>query len=365
MTKFLGNVLVTLVSFFLTLCLVEFGFRTFAPQIIDCKVNYEWRLDDPVLPYVPKPNYHGKMEVKDQFSADLTTNAQGFRATKDIPVARTPGARRLLFLGDSFVFGWGVNDNEVFTSVVEKELSGTLDAKPVEVMNAAVYGFDIVQYFEMFNRVIKYAPDVLFLGFTLENDFNITPLQTDTVTKSIRIEVENDFKYKFRNFINRLHLVTLIRDRLYIHFPWIRNFMLSLGVNHKRDIFLKDYPAPLRESMQKTGEILKQMKSVCDQRKIRFVVLLIPLREQVYCRNEINRFPGFDIEKPNKTLKAILDRNKIESIDFLPLLLAKSKQSPKRLYFDTDPHWTKYGHEVAAQQIVEFLRGSGREKQLP
>ena len=364
MIKFLGNVLLMFCSFLLALVLFEFGLRMFAPQVINCKINYEWRADDPVLPYVPKPNYHGKMVLKDQFSADLTTNAQGFRATKDIPVARTPGVHRLLFLGDSFVFGWGVNDNEVLSSVVEKELSGASDAKPVEVINAAVYGFDIVQYFEMFNRVIKYAPDVLFLGFTLENDFNITPLQTDVTTKSIRIEVENDFKYKFRNFINRLHLVTLIRDRLYIHFPRIRNFMLSLGVNHKRDIFLKDYPASLRESMQKTEEILKQMKSVCDQRKVRFVVLLIPLREQVYCRNEINRFPGFDTEKPNKTLKTILDRNKIESIDFLPLLLATSKQSPNRLYFDTDPHWTKYGHEVAAQQIVDFLKGSGHEKQL-
>jgi lysophospholipase L1-like esterase len=363
MTKFLGNVFLMFLSLILAFVLAEWGLRMFAPQIIDCKINYEWRSDDPVLPYVPKPNYHGKMELKNQFYADLTTNPQGFRGEKAFAVERTPGIRRLLFLGDSFVFGWGVNDAETFSSVIRRDLNADSKEGPVETINAGVYGFDIVQYREMFNRVIQYSPDVLFLGFTLENDFNINPLKNDAVTESVRVEREDDLKSKIRKFFNGLHLVTLLRDRLYIYFPGIRNFMLSLGVNNKRDIFLAQYPPALLEGAQKTEGILKQMKLVCDQKKIRFVVLLIPLREQVYCGSAIDRFPGYDIEKPNKVLKEILTRNKIEYVDLLPPLLSESKTAAHRFYFDTDPHWTKYGHELAAQQIAAFLKRTDSKEQ--
>ncbi|MFH1800857.1 MAG: GDSL-type esterase/lipase family protein [Candidatus Omnitrophota bacterium] len=364
MIKSLANIFLAFFSLFLTLVLVELGLRSFAPQIVICHINCEWRADDPVFAYVPKPNYHGKMVVKNQFYADLTTNAQGFRGEKDVSVERTPGVRRLLFLGDSFVFGWGVNDSETFSSVVERELNAAATDSPTEVINAAVYGFDIVEYSEMFNRVIKYSPDVLFLGFTLENDFNINPLNNEIGTQAIRVEKEGGLKYKVRNFLNSLHLVALLRDRLYINFPRIRNFMLFLGINNKRDIFLEEYPEPLMENVQKTEKILRQMKSICDQKGIRFVVLINPLREQIYCADEINRFPGYDIEKPNKTLKAVLDRNKIEYVDLLPPLLLESKTTKNRLYFDIDPHWTRYGHEVVAQQIVALLSKPEQHKVL-
>lgn len=340
------------VSLVITLALAEFGLRIFAPQIVQCRINYEWRADDEVLPYVPKASYNGKMVLKGQFDADLTTDAQGFRNLADFSFEKPADTLRIAFIGDSFMFGWGVGDKEILTYLLARDLKSAGNGKNVEVINAAVYGFDIVQYRELFYRLLKYAPDAIFLGFCLENDFNITPLKNDTiVTEGIRIEKEGSIKYRVRNAINSLHLVALIRDRLYINFPKIRNLMLSMGVNNKRDIFLKEYTADLKKSLAQTGVVLKEMEDVSREKGIRFIVLLVPLKEQVYCRDEINKFDGYNIDRPNQALEEILERDGIEYLDLLPGLLAESKKTQKRLYFDIDPHWTKYGHEVVEKSI--------------
>lgn len=353
MTRLL-NLFLLLLSFFLTLLLAEMGLRIFAPQIIDCKINYEWRLDDPVLPYIPKPNYRGRMKVKNQFDVTLSTNTQGFRGINDVAISRTAGIQRLLFMGDSFPFGWGVDDEDAYPHQVGVILENSL-GHSVEIVNASVYGFNIVEYGEWFNRVKKYMPDVFILGFTLENDFNITKIKTSVNENEILVERTNRLGYRLKEFINRLHIVTLVRDRFYINFPAIRSFMFAIGINHKRDIFLKKYTKSLRSSLQETSVILGKMRDEIKKNNSRFIVVLIPLREQVCCSDEINKFSGYDNERPNQALKEILNGLSIEHIDLLPAFIEENKKIKEKFYFDTDPHWTTAGHAVAARTIADYL----------
>jgi len=330
---------------FLCFVLIEICLRAFYPQIVECKINRQWRMDDDVLPYVSKPCYKGRMFLKGQFNVCLTTNNKGFRGTKDVDIKKPSNAIRVVFLGDSFVFGWGVDDDKVFTHILEERLNGEKD---VEVINAGVYGYDMAEYLVAFNRILKYDPNTIFLGFCLENDFNFSI--SEKGSKELMAEKE-DMGSHVRDIINNLHIITLIRDRLYITFPKIRNIMLSLGINNKRDIFLKEYPESLNKLLAKTETALKHMNKVSKENGIDFIVLFIPLKEQIYCRQAINKFQDYDIDKPNEVLTDILKRNNIQYIDLAPDLLTQSRLVKERLYFDTDPHWTKHGHEIIGQII--------------
>ncbi|MCK5451183.1 MAG: SGNH/GDSL hydrolase family protein [Candidatus Omnitrophica bacterium] len=352
MRKIIGNILSLMISLTICFFVIEIALRIFAPQITVCKINYDWRKDDDVLPYVPKLEYKGRMVLKDQFDVVLTTNSDGFRGNKDFAKEKIQETKRIAFIGDSFTFGWGVEDEEAFAAILGNKLK--TKSKDVEALNAAVYGYDIVQYSEMFNRVLEYNPDIIFLGFCLENDFNITPLKSGVDSKeSIRVE-RTKISSRIRSFINNLHIVAMVRDRLYITFPKIRNLMLSLGINNKRDIFLKKYPGMLTLSLKETERRLDEMKRICQLRGIRFVVILIPLKEQIYCRDEINKFLEYDIDKPNRVMENILERRGIEYIDLLPYLVEEGKRSDNRLYFDTDPHWTAYGHDKVAKILYDI-----------
>jgi lysophospholipase L1-like esterase len=353
MLKKIVNIALMLFSIFICLFMAEVFLRLFAPQIVELRINYEWQTEDKVLPYVPKPSYTGRMVLKDQFDVGMNINSAGFRGKEDISLKKDLREKRIAFIGDSFTFGWGVEDEEVYPYLVGKGIDKAYPEEKITILNAAVYGYDIVQYMEVFGRILDYSPDVIFLGFCLENDFNITPLKTEILpVERIKIE-KRDAAYHIREFINHLHLVTMVRDRLYITFPKIRNLMLSLGINNKRDIFLEQYTPALKRSLSQTEMILVDMFETAKKRGIEFIVILIPLKEQIYCREEINNFEGYDIDSPNKVLGEILERNDIKYMDILPSMLSKSIATDKRLYFDVDPHWTRYGHAVAAGVIIE------------
>jgi hypothetical protein len=81
--------------------------------------------------------------------------------------------RRVLFLGDSFTYGLGVNDDQTFAVRVEKDLRA--DRLSVEVMNAGAFGKGTDYALKCFRTVgRKFHPGLIVLGF-LATIFRTTP----------------------------------------------------------------------------------------------------------------------------------------------------------------------------------------------
>ncbi len=97
----------------------------------------------------------------------LTTNTDGLRTT--IPAARTPGVPRVALLGDSTVFGWGVDDG----GTLADGLAAGLRARGVhaEVLNAGQPGYSTTQAQRMSEQVLaRYAPDLVILFVPMHDD---------------------------------------------------------------------------------------------------------------------------------------------------------------------------------------------------
>lgn len=94
----------------------------------------------------------------------LKTNDLGLRSA---PIDQEKKVPRVLVLGDSFTFGYGLMEGEPFCHVLQQRLKGRID-----VVNAAVSGFEIqdsvAQYFRLMNRV---DPDLIILPF-VKNDLD-------------------------------------------------------------------------------------------------------------------------------------------------------------------------------------------------
>ncbi|MBI3319368.1 MAG: hypothetical protein HYZ89_02105 [Candidatus Omnitrophica bacterium] len=54
------------------------------------------------------------------FGGHVQTNTEGFRALREYQQKKPRGTFRLLGLGDSLMFGQGVNDEDVYTRQVEQ-----------------------------------------------------------------------------------------------------------------------------------------------------------------------------------------------------------------------------------------------------
>lgn len=88
-------------------------------------------------------------------------NSDGFRDREHGPKTKP----RMLFLGDSFVWGFDAEQRERFTELVQDQLPGW------ELINAGVSGYGTDQEYLLLKQIFaRYRPDVVFLMFCEDND---------------------------------------------------------------------------------------------------------------------------------------------------------------------------------------------------
>jgi len=77
----------------------------------------------------------------------VSTTADGIRSAKDIVIPRRANTLRIVVMGSSYDFGFGVNDEDTWSAVLERTLAAkqTFPAD-VEVINGGVPGTHNVQF---------------------------------------------------------------------------------------------------------------------------------------------------------------------------------------------------------------------------
>lgn len=94
--------------------------------------------------------------------AQFNIDANGFRYGSALVQEKRPGQIRAFTLGDSQTYGAGLEWNETYTAVAERELRARgVDA---EIINAAISGYGSLQALRLFeDRLYKWHPDFLIV----------------------------------------------------------------------------------------------------------------------------------------------------------------------------------------------------------
>ncbi|MFQ5350266.1 MAG: SGNH/GDSL hydrolase family protein [Thermoanaerobaculia bacterium] len=104
--------------------------------------------------------------------APVTINSAGFRGPLH-PEAKPPGTRRIVGIGDSFMFGHGVGDTAVYMQVLEELLNSFAVDTRFETVNTAVPGYNTVMEVETLRaKGLAYEPDVVLIHF-VGNDLEL------------------------------------------------------------------------------------------------------------------------------------------------------------------------------------------------
>jgi lysophospholipase L1-like esterase len=84
----------------------------------------------------------------------------------EVPVERGPNDFRVLCLGDSVTFGWGVRYEEAYPTLLAELLREARPGREIHVLNAACSGYSTHQGREILRRRgLKYRPDVVTIWF--------------------------------------------------------------------------------------------------------------------------------------------------------------------------------------------------------
>ncbi len=149
------NVALLCVSVALGLGAVELGARAVGirPLHVNPEQRHFWR-HDPELGWHHRPNQEGSFQTE-QFRVHVSINSRGLR-DRDYPYEKPPGVRRVVAIGDSFLWGFGVEQDEILTERLERSLPA------LQVINGGVSGYSTDQALLWLRREgLRYSPAVV------------------------------------------------------------------------------------------------------------------------------------------------------------------------------------------------------------
>jgi lysophospholipase L1-like esterase len=99
----------------------------------------------------------------------VQTNALGLRNAEIRP--KEQGCRRIICMGESLTFGWGVDETEAYPRVLERLLRSRVTAGGrIEVINAGQVGYSSFQGLRLFERTIApLDPDIITVPYVVND----------------------------------------------------------------------------------------------------------------------------------------------------------------------------------------------------
>jgi len=96
----------------------------------------------------------------------IIANSQRLRQEGTIADVKAPNEARILFIGDSITFGWGVRHNETFAKLTEQELRKRFPGVMTTCINAGVPAYSLFQGWRFLaTEGFDYQPDLVVAGF--------------------------------------------------------------------------------------------------------------------------------------------------------------------------------------------------------
>jgi len=154
--------------------------------------------DNIKLLYKPVPNAENYFDYKSGVYILNKINSSGFR-DREFSLEKPAGVTRITFLGDSLVYGYGLE----LEDTLPKQLENVFRAndKRVEVLNLGVSGYESEQEIEFLKEVgLKHKPDIVLVGYTL-NDSNYASWELDLFDSLVHAEVEEREKSFYRHVL--------------------------------------------------------------------------------------------------------------------------------------------------------------------
>ncbi len=297
----------------LWLCVVlsELGLRYFVPlsvaemesmRVWGTTLGYQF---DPMLGWSPVPNT--RQTVNCGRTVSVFHNSKGLRDPEPLFDSR-PG---VLFLGDSFTWGYNVEAAERFTELLRAR------HPEWQVYNFGVTGYSTDQEYLLLQKQFEaYHPRLVFLVFCTENDEN---------DNGSNISQEAYFKPYFTAEAKglKLHGTPVPRSEYvfcYQHPILARAYLVRLAVRAWGNL----HRGPPASAPNPTTTILEALRDYCWSHGAAFCV-------------------GFTCPAPK--LQEFLERSNVPHLDL----------STDLRISEIDIHWTPDGHAYVANKIEAFL----------
>lgn len=308
---------------------------------------------DPVTVFWNKKNLSLRHKTN-EFDIEIHTNADGLRVPtggERYAPGPHPGLYRIVLMGPSFAFGWGVDYPQTFAAQLQDMLQRGHFAgdRQVQVVDAGVPAMGAdgnLRWFEARGKDLE--PD-LVVQF-IYGSMVVVP------TKWEDLGVDDEGYLVIKNAPTSLRVRTAAKNSAIVFYGWtlwtrfrpsgeIEGAGRQMEATPAATAASHAYFEALRAAVQKAGAAL--------------LVVHFPLSYGIH-RQDLARWRHLgvvDVDQERATnarLCATLDARGVPCLNITPELAAEAAKG-KRLYFWLDIHWTPEGNRVAARAVADHL----------
>ena len=296
----------------------------------------------------------------------MVINSEGYRdrlykTKKDLHLLR------IAAIGDSFTMGDGVYAKDSYPKQLESMLQNT--KQQAEVINFGITATNTLQQLEFLrNKVLQYNPDIVILGFNL-NDFKVnkeTVFERSKRLYSIDYKIHADKTvsiippqkslwesimsqgYKFSSVWRCAHKAKSQILRWYRKDTPKSSEETYNTLNFQENVILKNYDII-------TNAIIK-MHSLLKRRKIQFYIFIIPAMTE-FDRRIVGTFDNYPFRNMHKRIGNFLKQSGAIHSDVLENF--GNRKISKLVVSKFDPHFNRKGNSIIASAIVEFMQKQG------
>ncbi|NUM54948.1 MAG: hypothetical protein HUU46_14975 [Candidatus Hydrogenedentes bacterium] len=382
-----GTALVTVLSTVISGAVLEMGARILFPM---AKPIPPVSVYDPDTWWTLGPNSHGEFQFPTNplgapktmgtFTAD--TSSQGLRDRDYGP--KQPGEYRILLIGDSFTYGWGVNEDDMISRRLEAHLNSAGGSRKFTVMNGGDEGYGPWQERIRLNKIgFLLEPDLVIAQLFPANDVDNSLAKIGKHMRAYSTtwqqilenrrhwgawQVRAHEWFRRHSAVYNQLLVTTGKPALLVETLDAIRFLEPSRIPPAKasvdrpfwlEIQLKDWYDELNEGQAILESDVLGMREDCRARGVDFLVYTVP---------DINSVCDFSWEWNMNSVEdpAIYERGvdiaitgefyARENLDYIDLPAAMlAHPDPCELYFGNDGHLTPKGTDFAARTIAAYL----------
>lgn len=300
----------------------EIGVRIFCPQIKPQGTDRDIIAD---VMYFASPGLRPLSSGRSN-GAKVKVDQYGFR---EFSAKIDDSKSSWLFLGDSVTMGIGVEAESTFAGIIQSSVDSS------NILNPSLIGYDVGDYI----NVLRY--------FVVDQryDLRIRHVSLFWCLNDVYADVADvhmpggKLRYLLSDFLSSLR----VHSRLYI-------FMKDLLFDRSRSYFLfdKEYYMIHNEEFQEAIDRIITMRRLCQEREIKFDVILLPYEYQLRRPSPINFMP-------QQLMTSMLQAKGIEVFD--PAKEAVKQNLSKELFeYGDGLHLSPAGHRYIADFVLKNLK---------
>ena len=349
-----------------------------------------------------------------EFSTKIQINANGLRDQK-YPFDKEDNVFRIIVIGDSMTFGWGVEAHDTYPKVLERMLNETAKDIEFEVINISKFGSGPLHFSQFLEYIgLKYQPDLVVVTFFPGNDLS------DDLNTSFKSGLSNRIiSFLKRNFYSSFFILsraqrlrTVFQDMNKIKAPTVpfnkkhlqqladqanvpldiiekrledvdQRIITNAVISYKNgnryfffllEVFLQN-PSVLKEEYdlsspkwqsgwERNRYAYKKINYLCSKNSAEMMIITVPASFQInkYYLSEIRKY-GVELDdtvlEESNAQKEMHRFCSKEGIQLLDLQSAFKKDTGHQFYYVADGHWNREGHLLAAQVVYNKLKING------